>query len=169
MSLRDKLRGLRGGDNDGGNDSDAVGSAAGDGASTANRISGGRYDDAPGSGLSSSAELTEFAPRQDGEYHCAERGLHLRFARPAVTESDTTEAEAARGEFTTSGRFSVQRRFGRPIVYTVLSNAMPRNARPGNAVPGDTAEYDVTLTVRRTNTETRAAERLEFTFEADEA
>lgn len=138
MSLRDRLRGaLRGSDED---DAVAAGGGGGDGGS------------ASGDGLSAGAELSEFAPRQDGEYLCAERGLHLRFVRPTVLEVDAALAEPAQGEFTPSGRFSVQRRFGRPIVFTVLP---------------DTAGYDESLTVRRTDTETRDAERLTYAFVAD--
>lgn len=140
MSLRNRLLGTRSEDR------------RGEGSST-------EYDAA--TGLSGSTELTEFAPRQDGDYRCAERGLYLRFARPIVTETATETAantdgghtEPARGEFTTSGRFTVQRPFGRPIVYTVL----------------DGSGHDAALVVRRTDTATRQAERLEFAFESDDA
>lgn len=145
MGLRDRLLGTRGGDRDG--QADGMGSDAG-------------YDAAAGAGLTGTAELAEFAPRQDGDYRCVSRGLYLRFARPIVTETVTGPAadgselaEPARGEFTTSGRFTVQRRFGRAIVYTVLSGG-------GN---------DAVLVVRRTDTAGRQAERLEFVFESDEA
>lgn len=150
MSLRDKLRGLRGSDEGHGDP----------------RPSGDRdnmYDGAAVDGqLSGRAELSEFAPRQDGDYHCAHRGLYLRFARPVVTETDAEVAEPARGEFTTSGRFAVQRMFYRPIVYTVLDDAPTRDA---GATDG--AANDVALVVRRTDTQTGTAERLEFTFEPD--
>ncbi|MEO7126673.1 MAG: hypothetical protein ABI382_00090 [Nakamurella sp.] len=170
MSLRDKLRGLRGGETIGTDVSDGAATSSGIGgsdasssSSAADENSGNKYDAVPGVSLSGTSELSEFAPRQDGDYYCADRGLHLRFARPVVTESDTAEIEPARGEFTTSGRFAVQRRFSRPIVYTVLSNT---------SVGGGTARLrgdDAVLTVRRTDTETRSAERLEFAFEADDS
>jgi hypothetical protein len=157
MSLRDMLRGRR--NDEAGRDD-----------------SGAKYDESIGTestwdnALSGTVELTEFAPRQDGDYHCAERGLYLRFARPIVTETATHTAigtaagstgnHPARGEFTTSGRFTVQRPFGRPIVYTVLGDGAGGTSRSrGN---------DAILAVRRTDTETRAAERLEFVFEPDE-
>jgi hypothetical protein len=157
MGLRDMLRGRRGG-----------GEGIVTDAATEHDESLGTEstrDDA----LSGTVELTEFAPRQDGDYHCAERGLYLRFARPIVTETATRIATgtaasstgAARGEFTTSGRFTVQRPFGRPIVYTVLDDG-------GGGTPHRPLN-DATLVVRRTDTETRAAERLEFVFEKDEA
>ena len=98
-------------------------------------------------------DVTDFDPRSDGEYHCAARGLYLRFARPAVMESDDAHADPARGEFTQSGRFVVQRRFGRAVVYTVLER------RPGQ------------LTVRRTDTSVTGGggtAELRFTFEPDE-
>jgi len=138
MGLRDRLLGARSGDRR----SDA------DGAS-----SGTEYDAAAGSALSGTMELTEFAPRQDGDYRCTTRGLYLRFARPIVTETAGVDAQPARGEFTTAGRFTVQRPFGRPIVYTVLHDG-------GN---------DAALVVRRTDAATGAAERLDFAFEKDEA
>lgn len=126
MSLRDRLRGMR---------------------------SGGEtlreYDASADPVIFTSAEISEFTPRQDGDYRNAAAGLFLRFARPVVTETDTAIAEVAHGEFTTAGRFTVQRRFGRPIVYTVLDGS------------------DDALTVRRTDTATREAAQLEFTFEAD--
>jgi hypothetical protein len=152
MGLRDMLRGRRGGDE-----------VIVTGAATEHDESVGTestWDNA----LSGTVELTEFAPRQDGDYHCAERGLYLRFARPIVTETATGTAASstgpARGEFTTSGRFTVQRPFGRPIVYTVLDDGGGGTARlRGN---------DAALVVRRTDTGTREAERLEFVFEPDE-
>ena len=99
-------------------------------------------------------DVTDFDPRSDGDYHCAERGLYLRFARPAVTETpavpDTPAGEVARGEFTSSGRFVVHRPFGRPGVDTVLED------RPGS------------MTVRRTDTAvTGSTAELAFTFEPD--
>jgi hypothetical protein len=158
MSLRDMLRGRRN-DEPGRDDS------------------GAEHDESLGSestrdnALSGTVELTEFAPRQDGDYHCAERGLYLRFARPIVTETaphtatgtaaSSTGNHPARGEFTTSGRFTVQRPFGRPIVYTVLDDGSGGTSRP----PGN----DATLVVRRTDTGAGEAERLEFAFEPDEA
>lgn len=105
-------------------------------------------------------DVTDFDPRSDGDYHCVERGLYLRFARPAVTETseraDDAHPDPARGEFTQSGRFVVQRRFGRPVVYTVLER------RPG------------LLTVRRTDTSVTGSDgtdgtaELQFTFEPDD-
>ncbi len=106
-------------------------------------------------------DVTDFDPRSDGDYHCTPRSLFLRFARPAVTETsaatdaepaDLAPPEPARGEFTQSGRFVVQRPFGRAVVYTVL-------------------EYrEDFMLVRRTDTSvtgpTGTAE-LEFTFEPD--
>jgi hypothetical protein len=151
MSLRDMLRGRRndepGRDDSGAEHDESLGTES-------------TWDNA----LSGTVELTEFAPRQDGDYHCAERGLYLRFARPIVTETATGTAASstgpARGEFTTSGRFTVQRPFGRPIVYTVLGDGGGGTARlRGN---------EAALVVRRTDTGTREAERLEFVFEPDE-
>lgn len=136
MSLRDRLR------------------ARSSGAAVTNPA---EYDDVPADPLSGNSDVTEFAPRPDGDYHCAERGLYLRFARPAVTETDAERPEPARGEFTAAGRFVVQRPFGRPVVYTVLGN--------GDA-PYDPRRNTV-LTLRRTDTGTGAAERLDFTFEPD--
>ncbi len=142
MRLRDMLRGRRGGDEG------IVTDAATEHDESLGTES--TWDNA----LSGTVELTEFAPRQDGDYHCAERGLYLRFARPIVTETAAAgHRDAARGEFTTSGRFTVQRPFGRPIVYTVL----------------DDGGHDAALVVRRTDTGTREAERLDFAFEKDEA
>ncbi len=134
MGLRDRLRGKRT-----------------DGHGAESSVDG--YDAAAGPGLSGTVELTEFAPRQDGDYRCAERDLYLRFARPIVTETTGADTSPARGEFTTAGRFTVQRPFGRPIVYTVLHDG----------------ENDAALVVRRTDAATREAERLEFVFEPDEA
>lgn len=101
------------------------------------------------SALSAAAELAEFAPRQDGEYTCADRGLILRFTHATVVETDATEAEPAVGDFTNGARFSVQRRFGRPIVFTVLETASGA------------------LVLRRTDTATRQAERLDYLFTPD--
>lgn len=157
MSLRDRLRSMRSGAVDEYDGMPGKGSGAAESASLA---SGG-------------TELAEFAPRQDGDYHCASAGLFLRFARPVVTETVVTETATAEtaaadtaagkptadapasGEFTTSGRFTVQRPFGRPIVYTVL------------AAIDAPAAYREGITVRRTDTGTRATDRLEFTFEPD--
>jgi hypothetical protein len=152
MSLRDMLRGRRGGDE----------GIVTDAATEHDESLG--TESTRDNALSGTVELTEFAPRQDGDYHCAERGLYLRFARPIVTETATGTAASstgpARGEFTTSGRFTVQRPFGRPIVYTVLDDGVGGTSR----VRGN----DAALVVRRTDTGTREAERLDFVFEPDE-
>jgi hypothetical protein len=144
MSLRDRWRSRRADD------------LGGDGAPSAGRGDGGARAD-----LFGAAELSEFGPRQDGDYRCTSAGLFLRFARPIVTETTVPETAGAAdypatGEFTTSGRFTVQRPFGRPIVYTVL----------GDDADGPAA-YDEMLVVRRTDTGTRTTDRLEFTFEPD--
>lgn len=102
--------------------------------------------------LAAAIELAEFTPRQDGEYCCSERGLILRFTHATVVEADAAESEPAVGDFTNGARFSVQRRFGRPIVFTVLE--------PGD---GD----DGALVLRRTDTATREAGRLVYAFAAD--
>lgn len=133
MSLRDRLR-ARGSD--------------------ATQIKTAEYDGVPADSLSGEVDVTEFEPRPDGDYRCVERGLILRFARPAVTETDAVAPESARGEFTTAGRFVVQRPFGRPVVYTALT---------ANSLAAD----DAVLTVRRTDTATGATERLDFRFEPD--
>lgn len=105
------------------------------------------HDVAPGRTY---AEITDFTPRQDGDYHCVELGCFLRFARPAVTETMPSTAGVARGEFTTAGRFTVQRPLSRPVVYTVLA-------------------FDaVSITARRTDTATGTSAEYEFVFEPDE-
>lgn len=110
-------------------------------------------DVAAGESALGDVDVTDFEPRPDGDYHNAERGLYLRFARPAVTETDATHEELGYGEFTPAGRFVVQRPFARPVVYTVLSSGSP--------------DYDQVLAVRRTDTGSGATERLEFSFEPD--
>lgn len=129
------------------------GAGTGDGSASGGTHRAGRDD------------VVDFDPRSDGDYHCADRGLYLRFARPAVTETCSTgtpdregsgadSREPARGEFTASGRFIVQRRFGRPVVYTVLA------VRAGS------------MLVRRTDTAVTGPSgtaELEFTFEPDRA
>lgn len=133
MSLRDRWRG-RGGENDG-----AAGSGEQNGAA-------GGYD--ADAGTAGALDTDDFAPRQDGDYHCVDEGLYLRFARPIVTET-AAGAAGAQGEFTTSGRFTVQRPFARPIVYTVLA-----------------ADSD-SITMRRTDTGSRRSQAMTFAFEAD--
>jgi hypothetical protein len=96
-------------------------------------------------------DVTDFSPRSDGDYHSTEPAVFLRFARPAVTESTARADEPAVGEFTSSGRWVVQRRFGRPVVYTVLE------------VRGES------FTARRTDTATASTAELLFTFEPDGA
>lgn len=143
MSLRDRLRRRQPGS---GQDSESSPADVGD-ADAAGAVSGVARDD-----------VTDFEPRSEGDYHCADRGLYLRFARPAVTETseqaDGAHPDPARGEFTSSGRFVVQRRFGRPVVYTVLETGVGM------------------LLVRRTDTAVPGAagtEELWFTFEPDTA
>jgi len=134
MSLRDRLR-RRG---DGGDEASDTSEPGGSGASGA---SGARDD------------ISDFDPHSDGDYRCAEPELLLRFARPVVLETDPRHPDPARGEFTQSGRFVVQRRFGRPVVYTVL------DYRPG------------AMTVRRTDTSVTGPQgtaELDFVFEPDE-
>lgn len=133
MGLRDRLRGLRGVE-EGSTDYD-VSSDAGDAAA-----------------VPAAAELDEFTPRQDGDYCCAERGLNLRFSRPTVTETAAGHDEPALGEFPNTGRFAVQRRFERPIVFTVLEPS----ATDGSE-----------LVVRRTDTETRESAAVRYRFEPD--
>lgn len=162
MSLWDRVRGERVGTNTRAGHSASRQRDIGPESSTAGPNAGSAVDSIA-AGLSGTVELTEFAPRQDGDYRCTERGLYLRFARPIVTETVTETASAAatdtnsegpaRSEFTTSGRFTVQRPFARPIVYTVLGDGTPGN--------------DAALVVRRTDTATREAVRLEFVFEPD--
>jgi len=136
MSLRDRLR--RRGDGGGENGGDEASDTS---ASSASGASGARED------------ITDFDPHPDGDYRCAEPELLLRFARPVVLETDPRHPDPARGEFTQSGRFVVQRQFGRPIVYTVL------DYRPG------------AMTVRRTDTSVTGpagTAELDFAFEPDE-
>jgi hypothetical protein len=136
MSLRDRLRRRGdGGDEDGGDEASDTSVSSQSGAA------GARED------------ISDFDPHSDGDYRCNEQDLLLRFARPVVLETDARYPDPARGEFTQSGRFVVQRRFGRPIVYTVL------DYRPG------------TMTVRRTDTSvtgTAGTAELDFVFEPDE-
>lgn len=114
-------------------------------------------DVAAGDASSADVDVSDFAPRPDGDYHCADRGLYLRFARPAVTETDRAHEDVARGEFTSAGRFVVQRPFARPVVYTVL--------RGGSG--GENPGYDTALAVRRTDTGSGTSELLDFAFEPD--
>ena len=105
----------------------------------------------------------DFRPRFDGSYRHAGGGpdgangeehgaavvgpridLTLRFSHGSVTETadgpGATEDGAAVGEYTSSGRFVVQRRFGRPIVYTILEIADEGfTARRTDTNPGGTA------------------------------
>lgn len=66
-----------------------------------------------------------FRPRIDGEYEGgadpddAARTLILQFSHSRVTEPNT--GAPAGGEYTTSGRFTVQAPFERAVVFTVLT------------------------------------------------
>jgi hypothetical protein len=68
-----------------------------------------------------------FRPRFDGGYvgggHPDGTVIVLRFTQSSVSEViDGADGDgAAGGEYTPSGRFVVQRRFARPIVYSVLA------------------------------------------------
>ncbi len=133
MSLRDRLRRRQPG-----SDQDSESSPAdADDAGPAGVVAGVARDD-----------VTDFEPRSEGDYHCADRGLYLRFARPAVTETDDAHPDPARGEFTASGRFVVQRRFGRPVVYTVLETGvgMLLVRRTDTAVPGEAGTEELWFT-----------------------
>jgi hypothetical protein len=145
VSLRDKLRVLRPGTAPAGlADPDVSGTPA---PSESN-------PGAPGRGSAPTParnDVTDFSPRSDGDYRCPDPAVVLRCARPAVTESTAGADEPAVGEFTSSGRWVVQRRFGRPVVYTVLETG-PES-----------------FTARRTDTATAATAELIFTFEPDEA
>lgn len=138
MSLRDKLRALRPAGSAPPSDPDPDDVTAAPAAVTGTSVAASPRDD-----------VTDFSPRSDGDYHCAEPAVFLRFARPAVTESTSGTGEPAVGDFTASGRWVVQRRFGRPVVYTVLE------------VRGDS------FTARRTDTATASTAELLFTFEPD--
>lgn len=129
MGLRDKLRAL-------------TGAAASDGAAGPAGDTGAAAD-----------EVTEFTPRQNGEYQCEGRPQYLRFTGPTVAETTDGTQEPTTGDFTLTGRFSVQRQFERPVVFTVLS----QDAEAG------------TFVARRTDTNTRATEELTYTFREDEA
>lgn len=143
MSLRDKLRVLRPGTAPAGPaDPDVSGTSA---PSESNPGASGRAS-AP---TPARNDVTDFSPRSDGDYRCPDPAVVLRFARPAVTESTAGADEPAVGEFTSSGRWVVQRRFGRPVVYTVLETGSG------------------SFTARRTDTATAATAELIFTFEPD--
>ena len=95
MSLRDRFRSLGGSQEDGG---------------------AGPDGDGP-------PEPIDFRPRFDGGYADG-TGIVLRFTPSHVSEiADGADGPqgAAGGEYTPSGRFVVQRRFARPIVYAVLA------------------------------------------------
>lgn len=94
MSLRDRFRSHRGSD---GGDEQPIGA---DGDQLADPI--------------------DFRPRFDGGY-ADDTGVVLRFSPSTVQEVADGVDGPASGEYTPSGRFVVQRRFARPIVYTVLS------------------------------------------------
>ena len=125
------------------------------------RLRGGRIDDGGGAlgdgGVDPSGapgddgvpEPIDFRPRFDGAYRPVgpTDGVgRLTFSRTSVTESGA--AGASTGDYTSSGRFVVQRPFGRPVVYTVL------------AVAPDG------FTARRTDTAIPQTTRVEFLFEA---
>lgn len=123
MRLRDTFRSRRGADR--GDEPGGLQSAAGD---------------------AEAAEPTVFAPRSDGYYRAtavAEDGTpagdgaaagYLRFLGTRVfwAPGTTPEAELATtlgpgrdpwvGDYTPAGRFTVQRRFERPVVHTVLGS-----------------------------------------------
>ncbi len=108
-----------------------------------------------------------FRPRSDGVYDGGAdpdgegTGLFLRFSGNRVREVlGHTSAEAARdaltstkqvGDYTSTGRFSVQAPFERPIVYTVL------------------ASDDAGFTVRRTNSGTGSTREIRYAFVPDSA
>jgi hypothetical protein len=139
VSLRDKLRALR-----------PAGPAAPSDPADPDDVAAAAPAVTGTSGTASPRDdVTDFSPRSDGDYHCAEPAVFLRFARPAVTESTADTDEPAVGDFTSSGRWVVQRRFGRPVVYTVLEMRAD------------------SFTARRTDTATAGTAELLFTFEPD--
>lgn len=90
-------------------------------------------------------DITDFRPRSDGRYEAAIDPVStnqlsaLRFSGSRVSE--TTAAGAPSGEYTPSGRFSINARFERPIIYTVLSaDAESFTARRTDAGTGQVAE-----------------------------
>jgi hypothetical protein len=82
--------------------------------------------DRPAAGPVGDGDPIDFRPRLDGPYRDGTgHGLSLRFTPSTVQESGGEDSHdvgegPATGEYTASGRFVVQRRFGRPVVYTVL-------------------------------------------------
>lgn len=108
-----------------------------------------------------------FAPRSDGVYDGGTdpdgkgTGLYLRFSGNRVRESlGQASAQAARdalgsaklvGDYTSTGRFSVQAPFERPIVYTVL------------------ASDEIGFTARRTNSGTASTREITYAFVPDAA
>lgn len=152
MGWRDRLRRHRDGSADGEpRPTDATGAVRDGGDTGTGGGPGGGTDSTPSDGPTGGRDdVTDFAPRPDGDYHCADLGLYLRFARPTVIETDTALPEPARGEFTASGRFTVQRPFARAVVYTVLEQ-----------------HADASLLVRRTDTNDRSSHEVAFAFEPD--
>jgi len=121
---------------------------------------GGEDSAGPDSATDSPAELGTFTPRSDGVYDGGEdpdvpgSQIVLRFSGNRVREVTTADLDAARaalptsplvGDYTPSGRFSVQGDFRRPIVYTVLADIQDGyTARRTNS--GTATTHEVTLT-----------------------
>ena len=140
MSLRDTLRAMR---------------------------KGGADDPQEDAARSDVPEPEVFQPRSDGVYDGGPdpdgdgTGLYLRFSGNRVRESlghaSAQEARAALGtttlvgDYTSTGRFSVQAPFERPIVYTVL------------------ASDDSGFTARRTNSGTSSTQEVTYAFVPDTA
>lgn len=76
-------------------------------------------------------ESAEFTPRTDGWYRGeSPAGKEwIRFTTSTALVGLDAGGSAAGGDYSGSGRFSVQRQFERPIVFTVLSVAVDPDGR----------------------------------------
>ena len=108
------------------------------------------------------ADPMAFSPRSDGLYDGGESpdeagsGLYLKFVGRKVSEAvgptSVGDAQAAFatadavGDFTPAGRFTVQARFERPVIYTVLATS------------------DRGFTARRTDTAVGSSHEIEYVF-----
>lgn len=113
--------------------------------------------DAGGDSGGEGGDPVDFRPRTDGRYLCQDvGGVALRFSGSSVQETSGLAPASsaapgpdrpATGEYTSSGRFVVQRRFGRPVVYTVLAAGPDGfSARRTDTNPdGDLAQLEFTF------------------------
>jgi hypothetical protein len=103
-------------------------------------------------------EPTLLSPRSDGIYEGGpdpdgDGALFLQFGGGKVREIVAPDAAAARttgaprvGEYGAAGRFMVQERFERPVIFTVLdSDADGFTARRTNSATGNTSELRYTF------------------------